>query len=125
MTLKTYLAMMILATAICWSAFAVVITSVNPNETNRIGFALFFVSLFLSLVGTSAIVGFFIRFIALRQELVFRHVAISFRQSFSFASLAVVLLILQAIDLLTWYNMVFLVLGLTMLEFFLISYKRV
>ncbi len=124
MTLKTYLTMMLLATAICWSAWAVVINSINPETTNWIGFVLFYTSLFLSLVGTSTIVGFVIRFVALKQELVFRQVAIAFRQSFSFAALIVALLIMQALHMLVWYNMIFLIIGLTVLEFFLISYKR-
>jgi len=116
---------MLLATAICWSAWAVVINSINPETTNWIGFVLFYTSLFLSLVGTSTIIGFVIRFAALKQELVFRQVAIAFRQSFSFAALIVALLILQASHMLVWYNMIFLIIGLTVLEFFLISYKRV
>ena len=125
MTLKNYLIIMILATAICWSAFAVVINIVDPNTTNKVGFALFYVSLFLSLVGTSAIVGFLFRFIALRKELVFRQVIIVFRQSFLFSTVVIVALILQSLRMLTWYNAFFLIVALTVMEFFLISYKRV
>jgi len=125
MTLKTYLTMMLLATAICWSAWVVVINSINPETTNLIGFLLFYVSLFLAVVGSTAIMGFLIRFVLLRRELVFRQVVIAFRQSFSFSILIIVLLILQSFSMLTWWNIVLLIVGLTMLEFFLISYKRV
>ena len=125
MTLKTYLTMMLLATAICWSAWAVVINSINPETTNIIGFLLFYISLFLAIIGSIAILGFLVRFVLLRQELVFRQVAIAFRQSFSFAILIIVLLILQSFSMLTWWNILLLIAGLTMLEFFLISYKRV
>ncbi|PIT93770.1 hypothetical protein COU00_02555 [Candidatus Falkowbacteria bacterium CG10_big_fil_rev_8_21_14_0_10_43_11] len=125
MTLKTYLTIMFLATAICWAAWAVVINSINPETTNVIGFLLFYSSLFLAIVGTSAIFGFLIRFILLRKELVFRQVAISFRQSFLFASVIIASLILQSFRMLTWYNVLFLVVAVTVLEFFLISYKRV
>jgi len=116
---------MLLATGICWSAWAVVLNSVNPQTTNWIGFVLFYVSLFLSVVGTTAIFGFFIRFILMRKDLVFRQVAVAFRQSFLFAIILVGSLILQSYRMLTWYNAVLLVVGLTALEFFLISYKRV
>lgn len=125
MTLKTYLTIMILATSVCWSAWAVVINSINPQTTNWIGFSLFYASLFLSIVGTAALVGFVIRFILLRQDLVFRQVAIAFRQSFLFAIIIVASLILQSFRMLTWYNAILLIAGLTVLEFFLISYKRV
>lgn len=117
--------MMLLATAICWSAWVVVINSINPETTNLIGFLLFYVSLFLAVVGSTAIMGFLIRFVLLRRELVFRQVVIAFRQSFSFSILIIVLLILQSFSMLTWWNIVLLIVGLTMLEFFLISYKRV
>jgi len=103
----------------------VVINSINPETTNVIGFLLFYSSLFLAIVGTSAIFGFLIRFILLRKELVFRQVAISFRQSFLFASVIIASLILQSFRMLTWYNVLFLVVAVTVLEFFLISYKRV
>jgi len=125
MTLKNYLLIMFLATAICWSAFAVVVNIADPETTNKVGFILFYISLFLSLVGTSAIVGFLFRFIALRKELVFRQVMIAFRQSFLFSAAIIVGLILQSFQMLTWYNAFFLVVALTVLEFFLISYKRV
>ena len=125
MTLKTYLTIMLLATAICWAAWTVVINSINPETTNSVGFLLFYASLFLAIVGTSAVFGFLIRFILLRKELIFRQVAIAFRQSFLFAAVIIVSLILQSFKMLTWYNALFLVIALTVLEFFLISYKRV
>ena len=116
---------MLLGTAICWAAWAVVINTVNPETTNNIGFLLFYSSLFLALVGSSAVIGFLSRFILLRQELVFRQVVISFRQSFLFAAVIIASLVLQSFKMLTWYNAWFLVAALTVLEFFLISYKRV
>lgn len=115
---------MFLATLICWSAWAVVINSVNPETTNGVGFALFYTSLFLAIVGTAAIVGFIIRFAALRQELVFRHVAVAFRQSFLLAALIVGALLLQSYRLLSWQNALYLVIAVTVLEFFLVSYRR-
>ena len=125
MTLKTYLTVMLLGTAICWAAWAIVISSIDPETTNLVGLLLFYASLFLSVVGTSAILGFLVRFILLRQELVFRQVVRAFRQSFLFAAIVIASLILQSIQLFTWYNALFLIIGLTVLEFFLISYKRV
>ncbi|PIR92047.1 hypothetical protein COU01_03850 [Candidatus Falkowbacteria bacterium CG10_big_fil_rev_8_21_14_0_10_44_15] len=125
MTLKTYLTIMLLATAICWAAWVVVINSIDPETTNLVGLLLFYASLFLAIVGASAILGFLVRFILLRQELVFRQVVRAFRQSFLFAAVIVASLILQSFQLFTWYNALFLIIGLTVLEFFLISYKRI
>jgi hypothetical protein len=85
---------------------------------------LFYLSLFLALTGTAALLGFIIRFAFLKQKLVFRIVAEAFRQSFLFASLFVISLLLLANNLFSWLNLLLLVLGLSVLEFFLISYQR-
>jgi len=124
MTLRTYLTIMLLTTAICWTAWVIVLLTVDPFTTNLVGYLLFYISLFLALVGSAAILGFLVRFIALRQELVFRQVAIAFRQAFSFSILVIALLILQSKGMLTWWNIFLLIAGLTMLEFFLISYRK-
>ncbi len=88
------------------------------------GFSLFYLSLFLSLVGTASIAGFIIRFIALKRELVFNSVKEAFRQSFLFAIFIVAILLLLSQNLFSWLNLILLVVGLSMLEFFLISYNK-
>lgn len=124
MTLRKYLLFMGVATIICWSACVYLLFTIDPFITNTIGFFLFYVSLFLSLTGTAALVGFIIRFIALKQELAFRLVKEAFRQSFLFAALIVVSLILQSHGLFSWLNLLLLVISLSVLEFFLISYDK-
>lgn len=124
MTLKSYLILMILATIICWAIFIFIIFTVNPETTNWIGFLLFYISLFLSLVGASAIIGFIVRFVALKHELAFRSVKHAFRQSFLFAFLITVILFLLSHNLFNWLNMILLIIGLSVWEFFLISYER-
>lgn len=124
MTLHFYLATMILASSICWAVFFFVVWTINPDITNWLGFALFYVSLFLALVGTAAVIGFLIRFVGLKKELVFRSVAEAFRQSFLFAFLVITGLMLASKNLFSWLNLVLLIIGLSVLEFFLISYKK-
>ncbi len=124
MTLRAYLILMIITTLICWTAFCFVLLTVNPEITNWIGFLLFYLSLFLALVGSAAIIGFLIRFVGLKRELAFNSVKEAFRQSFLFALLIVVALFLLSKDLFTWINLGLLVIGLSVLEFFLISYSK-
>ncbi|PIR13078.1 hypothetical protein COV49_03380 [Candidatus Falkowbacteria bacterium CG11_big_fil_rev_8_21_14_0_20_39_10] len=113
---------MIMATLVCWGLWAFVLWSVNPETTNWLGFSLFYLALFLSLAGTAAIIGFLVRFIFLKRQLAFRAVKIAFRQSFIFAFLITTSLVLLAYDLFTWLNLVLLVVGLSALEYFLISH---
>jgi hypothetical protein len=124
MTLKSYLILMIFATIICWSAFAFVVFTVNPEITNWIGFLLFYLSLFLSSVGTAAIIGFVIRFVVLKQELIFRSVTEAFRQSFLFSFLIAASLFLLSKDLFSWINLILLIISLTVLEFFMLGYRK-
>ena len=124
MTLKSYLTIMTILTLICWSALVYVVFTINPEATNWIGFLLFYGSLFLSLIGTTTLVGFIVRFVALKQVLAFRSVKEAFRQSFLFAILIVLSLLLLSHSLFTWLNLFFLVVGLSILEFFLLSYEK-
>ncbi|MFH1232835.1 MAG: hypothetical protein V1651_03165 [Patescibacteria group bacterium] len=123
MSLRSYLIIMILATLLCWVAFGVIVQTVNPEVTNSVGFLLFYLSLFLAIVGTSAIVGFVIRFIGLRHELILNSVISAFRQSFLFAFFIIATLFLLASNLFSWLNVGLLIISLSVAEFFLLSYK--
>jgi hypothetical protein len=124
MTLRVYLFIMAIATSICWIAFVFILRTVDPTITNLLGFALFYISLFLSLSGTAAIIGFLVRFVGLKREMIFFSVKTAFRQSFLFAFLIIAILFLSAHNWFTWLNLFLLVVGLSLLEFFLINYNN-
>lgn len=123
MSLFRYLILMTVATAIMWTAWATVVQSVDPFDTDLVGYALFYSSFSLALAGSFSLVGLLFRTLLLKQELMFQKVAISFRQGIFFAILIDGFLILQSMRLLTWYNIAFLIIGLTIAEFFVISKK--
>ena len=124
MTLKQYLLTMTIVTIFCWLIWLFIVWTVNPEITNWIGFTLFYAALFLALAGTAAILGFAVRFVVLKEELIFRLVKEAFRQSFLFSLLAVISLMLLAHNLFSWLNMLLLVIGLSALEFFLLSWQK-
>ncbi len=113
---------MSITTAVCWLIWTYVLWMINPVLTNWIGFVLFYSSLFLAFIGTGAIFGFAVRFVALKKELAFRLVKESFRQSFLFALLIIISLILLSYSLFTWLNLILLIFGLSVLEFFMLSF---
>ena len=121
MTLRAYLTLMIFATLICAALFGVIVTVVDPLSTNWLGFALFYASLFLAVLGVAAIIGFVVRFVILRRHLAVRAVIISFRQAFLVAFLVIVALMLLANRLFSWLNIFLLIIGFSILEFFLLS----
>ncbi len=124
MTLKKYLAVMAVATAICWTVFLFVSSVINPEATNWIGFFLFYVSLFMALSGTASLVGFLIRFVALKRELAFYAVGIAFRQSFLFSLFIVAILILLSQGLFNWLNLIMLTVVFTIFEVVIISSSK-
>ncbi len=121
MTLRSYIIIMTVLTLVCWGAWIFILFTIDPQVTSLVGLLLFYSSLFLSLVGTSALIGFLVRFVAIRQELVWRHVKEAFRQSFLFALLVVISLVLLSKGLFTWLNLVILVVVLSILEFFMLG----
>ena len=124
MTLKNYLFVMTALTLACFGIFFFVANTINPFSTNWVGYALFYFSLFLSLSGLATIIAFLIRFVALKKELAFNLVKVSFRQSFLFSLFCVIALFLKANDLFNWLNLVLLILIFSVLELFLINYKK-
>ncbi|HZJ41824.1 MAG TPA: hypothetical protein VFD51_02300 [Patescibacteria group bacterium] len=124
MTLKSYILVMSFLTATCWGIFIFVASIIDPFATNWLGFLLFYISLFIALSGLSTLLGFLIRFVILKKGLAFNLVKLSFRQSFLFSLFLVFALFLQANNLLNWINSIFIILGFSVLELFLIGSKK-
>ncbi|MEA2088396.1 MAG: hypothetical protein U9O55_00965 [Patescibacteria group bacterium] len=124
MSFRAYIFLMLFATAISWAVWLTILFFINPFETDFLGFLFFYLSLFLSLVGTIAIIASIIRRVFIKDKILFRHVVISFRQAIFFSILIISCLLLQSQRLLTWWNMMFLVLALVVFELFAISKKR-
>lgn len=123
MSLKKYLILMIIGTVFSWLAWFLVVRYINPEQTGSLGFLFFYISLFLSLVGTFSLIGFLARFLLIKDKIIRNQLSISLRQSFLFTFLIIGLLFLQSKRLLTWWNIALLIMALTVLEFFLISYR--
>ena len=123
MTLKKYLNLMSASTIFCWLFWVFVIFFVNPEETGLIGFVLFYFSLFMAIVGTGAMIGFLIR-TRFNKVPVFKQVEVSFRQGIWLSFLIVGLFLLQNLDILRWWNGLFLLLFLMFLEFFFLSSRK-
>lgn len=124
MTLRKYLFVMFVLTAVCWGIFFFVAGIIDPATTNWLGFLLFYVSLFTALSGLITLIGFLIRSVALKKELAFNLVKVAFRQSFLFSLFFIFALFLKAHYLFNWVNLFLLILVFSILELFLISYKK-
>jgi hypothetical protein len=124
MTLKKYLMVIAIATALCWTIFLFVASVVNPESTSILGFLMFYIALFMAISGTASLVGFLVRFVALRHELAFYAVKIAYRQSFMFALFIIATLILLSQSLFTWLNLIMLIAVFLIAEMIMIHSQK-
>lgn len=124
MTLKQYLILMSASAIFCWLIWILTLFYIDPTSAGILGLVFFYLSLFLALAGSLSVLGLISRAKFGKEEPIFKTVATSFRQAAMLGLLVVASLILKSKDILTWWNMVFLILAVTVLEFFFISYKR-
>jgi len=114
---------MFIGTVLTWAAWILVVLFLDPLTAGWLGFSVFYLALYLALTGTFSLLGLLLRRLFFKNELVYRQVTISFRQAFSFSFLVIAALFLQSKQLLTWWNMFFLIAALTFLEFAVIAYQ--
>ncbi|HRH32646.1 MAG TPA: hypothetical protein PK720_00625 [bacterium] len=123
MSLRSYLMFMTIATLIFWLALGLIVVNIDPTATTLSGIILFYILLLCAISGTGSIIGFIIRFYALKQELVSQSVLIAFRQALLASVLVTSVLFLFSQKLFSWLNVGLLILALSALEFFLLSYQ--
>ncbi len=132
MQLKTYNLSMLGATLLAWFAFILVINSFDPQQANAVVFIFVYLSLFLSILGTLALLGFLLRklwpmslFGRERKKEPSSKLALkSFRQALIFSVVIILALILQAAELLNWWNILLLIIFATLVEFIILSFSK-
>lgn len=124
MTFRDYLIVMSLATAAAWAGWVVVLFSIDPTSAGMLGFAFFYLTLSVALLGTFSIAGAAVRVWMRPEELVSRHVAKAFRHGILLSGLFVGSLVLLSHQWLTWWVMVLFVVLLALIELAFLSAKR-
>ncbi len=123
-TLKRYLILMIISTLVAWAAWWAVVNYLDPQATGNLSFWFFYLSLLIAIVGTATLIGFGLRRLIHRHDVIFRQVSISFRQGILLGIAIILSLLLQGQNLFTWWNFVILIAILTIIEFFFLSVRR-
>ena len=116
MGIRQYTAYTILATATCIVAFILTIIFINPQSGKALGLILFYLSLFLSLLGVFSLLGLMIRLYIFKHELPLQKVKTALRQSFWISSISVISLILQSFRILAWWNIFLLLIAFMIFE---------
>ncbi len=124
MTFRRFLLIMIAATLAVWGGWVYVLSTIDPTSAGGGAFVFFYLTLGVALIGTFTILGTAVRRIFRRDELVSRHVMVSFRQAFLFSVLMILSLILLARGMMTWWLITLIILSLAVLELaFLASHR--
>jgi len=105
MTLRQLVLLIALATGLLWAGWGWTIYTIDPEATNWLGFLFFYLIFLLSMTGTLALIGLFIRN-RRRPDILLHHlVSVSFRQAVLLSSFLTVLLALQGQRLVRLWNM--------------------
>ena len=116
MSLRQYLILMSIATLLCWVAWFFVLNYITPDG-GWLALFFFYCSLFLAIVGTFSVSGFLARrFLVKNDEVVFRHVRRTFRQSLLLAIIIIFALMLLSARLRAWWNGIVLIIFFFFLE---------
>lgn len=97
--------------------------NVNPFTAPTWIVIVFYLTLFLFLVGIFAIVGFYFKVWASNREIIFSHLAPTLRQSALISLLIIGLIFLEQVKALNWWVAILLVAAVIMLELFFRSRK--
>lgn len=116
---------MSISSCLAWLTWGFIVFGINPEEAELGTFFLFYAGLLLALACTLSIAGLITRvWILKKDELVSRLAAKSFRQAILLSALLTGILYFQSKHILNWWIIILFIAVLTMLEFFLISYKK-
>ncbi len=121
MTFRWFLFVMSLATLTVWVAWIFVLNTIDPLQSGLTGFLLFYLTLFVALLGTTVLSGSLIRGWVHPEELVYRQTLRSFRQGVILSGLFVCTLWLLAFEAMRWWTVLLLIILFTFIELFFVS----
>lgn len=104
MTFKQLLILLLAATGLLWAGWIWTLFSINPLATNWLGFVLFYFTFFLALTGALTLSAVAVRKWRQPDVLVYHAVVRSTRQAVALSLFSVVLLLLQGLRVLRWWN---------------------
>ena len=124
MGLKGYLSYIGLGTFLAWFAWAIIILNVSPKESGIGALVMFYVTLAVALVGTLTLVMTILRVYIMQRKVIVREIRTGFRHSVLFALIAIVSLVLSAMERFTVWSIVILVAIISVVEYFFIQFHR-
>ncbi len=103
---------------LAWVGWFLVISKLSPYETLGFSLTFFYITLFIALSATFAVLGFYFRVWLFKNEIFYRHINVALRQGIFLSLIAVFCLIFQMMKVLNWWSGLLLVFVAVLLEFY-------
>lgn len=121
MSLVRFLIILGAGTMLSWTAWVLVLLTLDPVSGGSVTLMLFYGSFFLALFGTATIAGFFLRYWLEKETVLFRQIAIALRHGTIVACGSSLALLLQGQRLLNIWSVVALVALAIVVELFFLA----
>lgn len=116
MSLKTYLVGIAISTFLCWSAFFLTITNIDPFAADYSGLASFFISFFLGTLGLTILIMMYIRSRMSSVAELYEKMPVLVRQSLLISFGLTAILWMQSMRVFRWWTGLMLVIILILIE---------
>jgi hypothetical protein len=124
MTVRLFIGGSILTAISSWAIWALIINYLDPQRAEGIGFSLFFLSLFLAVASTTALIGYILRRAIASEQLATYAVRSALRQGIMLGIFLDLLLILQLVRLYKWWLAVIAIILFITTELIFLSYGQ-
>lgn len=118
MNIKTNLFIIFSITLLALGVWLMILFNINPKNADWLEKLAFFGSLLLLLSGTLTFIIFYFRIWFSNKEVIYSYLPIAIRHSVLISFIAVSLLFLNALDVLTWWDGIILVVVIILIELF-------
>lgn len=118
MTHGRYIAIIGGSGLLAWLGWLLVVTKFSPYESLGLSLAFFFITLFIALGSTFAVVGFYFRVWLFSNEIFYKHINVALRQGIFLSLIAVFCLVFQMMKVLSWWSGSLLLISAVLLEFY-------
>lgn len=124
MSFKQFIQLTIVSTLVAWGIWIFLLFSIDPVFAGLFEFTLFYLTLFIAIVGTALAITVAARVKFKPDIILFRHVVKSFRQSLLLALLFLGSLLLLSKNLFNWWSILILICLLSLIEWNAQSLRR-
>lgn len=121
MTHNRYIAFIAGSGLFSWIAFLLVLTKLSPYESLGLSLTFFFLTMFIALSCTFAVLGFYFRLWLFKNEIFYKHINVALRQGVFLSLIVALSLVFQMLKVLTWWSGILLIIIAVLLELYFSS----